>query len=104
LKKSDDSVDEHDAEDDRRIHPFAEKRRHNGCEEKDVNERLVELPKELHPRWRAAVRAKAVWAEFLLAVADFLCRQPGGQIHMEESNNLFGWQFMPGFIFQLFIE
>ena len=66
-EKSDDGVDEHDAENDGRIHSFFEKRRDTGGDEEDVHERLVELPPELQPR-RCAT---ALFGRQLVAVCIF---------------------------------
>ena len=99
LEKTDNGVDEHDAENNGGVHPLTEKRGDAAGEQENVNKRLVELLKELHPRRRATARGDAVRAELLLAAADFIRRQAGGKIHAEEFNNLLGRQFVPVFIF-----
>jgi len=54
LEKTDDGVKDHDAENDRRIHPLAEEGRDANGQQQDVNERLVELLDKLQPRRRAS--------------------------------------------------
>ena len=95
LQETNDRVDEHDAEDDRRVHPFAQERRDADGQHQDVNERLVELPEELGPRRRAAPRRDAVGAPLLLTAANFIGGQAGGQFHVEELQGVLRRQLVP---------
>ena len=73
LEKSDHRVDQHHAENHRRIHPLAEQRGDSHGKQEDVNERLVELLEKLHPSRCAAMRRDAVRAEFTLSAGDLPC-------------------------------
>ena len=90
LEKADDGVHEHDAEDDRRIHPFAQHRRDAAREKENIDERLVELSKKPQPSRRAAPRREAIRAGFLLPPLHFRCGEAIGQIHAEQLHDFIG--------------
>ena len=98
LNETDDSIEDYDAGDDRRIHPFAENCRDAGRHKQDVNQWLVKLLKKLEPGWRATACSNSIWAKLRPTSADFIRRQPGRKIYPEELNNFFGCQIVLGLI------
>jgi hypothetical protein len=85
---ADNRVDQHDAENDGRVHPFADACGDDGGRQQQVDERLMELQGKAHPLALAPARGETVWAVLVVAAARLGVGESGAQIHFQKPRDL----------------
>jgi len=107
LDESGNRVDEHNSQDHPAVHPAAECGGDNAGDQKDVNERLVELEQEAFPLRDSFAAADGVGAEAFQASGGLVAGKALPEIAVEQAGDLGGFEMMPaGFLrgFWLFLR